>query len=71
MIPLKGVMHLFEMVAPFTLCISFQIVEHSIEVGHDRTCLLLCKTNEPSCACNAFHNSYSVVVFLMNKTWYM
>ena len=34
MIPLEGVMHLFEMIVPFNICISFQMVEHSIEVGH-------------------------------------
>jgi len=28
MIPLKGVMHLFEVSAPFNMCMSFQMVEH-------------------------------------------
>ena len=30
MIPLKGVMHLFEVSAPFNMRMSFQMVEHPI-----------------------------------------
>ena len=32
--PWKGVMHLFEVSAPFNKCISFKMIGHPIEVGH-------------------------------------
>ena len=49
MIPLKRVMHLFEVSVPFNMCIFFQMVGHPIEAGH----VYFCVKNAPPCACNA------------------
>ena len=51
-IPWKGVMHLFEVSAPFNKCISFKMVEHAIEVGH--VLVYFYVKNKPSCTCNGF-----------------
>ena len=45
MIPLKGVMHLFEVSGPFNMCGSFQMVDHSIEVGHGDMSTSMAKMN--------------------------
>ena len=50
MIPLTGVVHLFEVSASFNMCISFQMAEHPIEVGH--VLVYFYVKNEPCCTCN-------------------
>ena len=54
--PWKGVMHLFEVSAPFNKSISFKMVERPIEVGH--VLVYFYVKNEPSCTCNALFTIY-------------
>ena len=52
---LKRVLHLFEMSAPLHMHISFQVLEHSIEVGHAYF-YVLCQTSTLLLMQCPFHN---------------
>ena len=52
---LKWVLHLFEMKAPLHMHISFQVLEHSIEVGHAYF-YVPCQTSTPLLMQCPFHN---------------
>ena len=69
--PRKGVMHLFEVSAPFNKCISFKILKWwNIPIEASHVFVYFYVKNEPSCTCNAlfipFHNMFSY----MKNTWY-